>query len=172
MDDISPEVKQRRLQEIIDVHRAGVYQKNPREESNKLRLVLVEGHATKSTPENPLLTGRTDGGKRVVFSARPVRTTLSQATYEEAMALFRKSIDDAVDSSDNNSNSSNSKDNSDCADDGNCWVLPDATIGSYVAVHIIQAGGPTLRGYPVAVSGIVDFAEKEATLTTLQYSRV
>lgn len=72
-DDVPEETKQRRLAEVIQVFRQGVQERNEREELGRLRLVLVEGPSTKSTPEAPTLTGRTDGNKRCIFSAVPLQ---------------------------------------------------------------------------------------------------
>ena len=70
MEDNVPEpVKKRRLHEIIATYREELLRKNVAEETGQLRLVLVEGPSSKSTPELPMFTGRTDGNKRVVFPA-------------------------------------------------------------------------------------------------------
>jgi len=68
-DDISAEVKNRRLNEIIDCFRHNVQLRNTEVETGKLRLVLVEGESKKSTAENRQLSGRTDQNKRVVFAS-------------------------------------------------------------------------------------------------------
>lgn len=71
-DDVPEEVKQRRLTEIIETYRSHLIRKNISDEYGQLRLVLVEGPSTKSTPEYPTFTGRTDGNKRVIFRATNV----------------------------------------------------------------------------------------------------
>jgi hypothetical protein len=81
-DSVPEEIKQRRLREIINIFRSNMINKNLREESDQLRLVLVEGLSTKSASllaanpncftdgsENIIYTGRTDGNKRVLFPA-------------------------------------------------------------------------------------------------------
>ena len=68
-DDISADVKNRRLNEIIDCFRQNVQLRNTNVELGKLRLVLVEGESKKSTAENRQLSGRTDQNKRVVFAS-------------------------------------------------------------------------------------------------------
>jgi len=68
-DDVPLAVKNRRLQEVIDVYRRKLKEKNSTVETGRSRLVLVEGPATRSTAEAPMWTGRTDGNKRVIFSA-------------------------------------------------------------------------------------------------------
>ena len=66
-DDVPADVKQRRLNEVIDCFRRNVQIRNTNVEIGKLRLVLVEGEAKKSTVDNRMLSGRTDQNKRVVF---------------------------------------------------------------------------------------------------------
>jgi hypothetical protein len=67
-DDVPPEIKSRRLQEIITTFRTNVVKKNEERETGALKLVLVEGLSSKATAENPTLTGRSDGNQRVVFN--------------------------------------------------------------------------------------------------------
>lgn len=67
-DDVPPEIKSRRLQEIINAFRTNIVQKNGDLESGALKLILVEGLSSKATVENPTLTGRSDGNQRVVFN--------------------------------------------------------------------------------------------------------
>ena len=67
-DDVPAVIKQRRLQEIIAAFHAGALQRNLSTELDSYRLVLVEGPSRASKQELPLLTGRTDGNKRVVFT--------------------------------------------------------------------------------------------------------
>ena len=62
-DDVPQETKIRRLQELIDVYRNGIYE-GAKEEVGRRHLILVEGPSRRSS-EN--LTGRTDTFKRVVF---------------------------------------------------------------------------------------------------------
>lgn len=67
VDDVAEDVKKRRLQEIINVFRTGVQERNERIEVGRLRLVLLEGKSKRSTPENMAWSGRTDQNKRVIF---------------------------------------------------------------------------------------------------------
>lgn len=71
-DNIPSEIKQQRLQELIDVFRQKVHEKNVRQEEGKLRLVLVEGPTRKQSrqmdPGVPTWHGRTDQNKRILFS--------------------------------------------------------------------------------------------------------
>eukprot|EP00210_Caulerpa_lentillifera_P008466 g8076.t1 len=62
-DDVSRETKQRRLQEVINVFREGLHERN-QAEIGKRHLVLVEEDSMKDSSS---LTGRSDNFKRVVF---------------------------------------------------------------------------------------------------------
>jgi MiaB/RimO family radical SAM methylthiotransferase len=67
-DSVPQEVKIRRVTELINAYRQGVYSK-AKEEIGRRHLVLVEGKSRKN--ENQL-TGRTDTFKRVVFEDCPM----------------------------------------------------------------------------------------------------
>jgi MiaB/RimO family radical SAM methylthiotransferase len=71
LDDVPSDVKGRRLQEIIDVFRTKVHQRNERLEVGRFRLVLVEGESKKSSLDNVMWSGRTDQNKRVLFPRYP-----------------------------------------------------------------------------------------------------
>eukprot|EP00903_Cladosiphon_okamuranus_P022104 g20326.t1 len=71
-DDVPPEVKQRRLEEVIETFRKNALAKNLEEEIGQDRLVLVEGRSRRWSEAAPELTGRTDGNKRVVFPDKGV----------------------------------------------------------------------------------------------------
>ncbi len=49
-DDVPAEVKQRRLQEIIDTFHTKAQEKNAENEVGRLRLVLTEGESKRSKP--------------------------------------------------------------------------------------------------------------------------
>jgi len=66
-DDVPPEVKSRRLQEMIHVFRSRLQERNDNIEVGRLRLVLMEGPSKKSAPGRLTWSGRTDQNKRVVF---------------------------------------------------------------------------------------------------------
>mmetsp|Transcript_35245 Transcript_35245/g.45452 ORF Transcript_35245/g.45452 Transcript_35245/m.45452 type:complete len:565 (+) Transcript_35245:28-1722(+) len=66
-DDVSPEVKARRLNELIETWRTDVTARNLATELDRTHLVLVEGDARKKV-EGVTLTGRTDTNKRVLFT--------------------------------------------------------------------------------------------------------
>ena len=70
-DDVPPDVKLRRLHEVIAAFR-GAVRGRLAADVGSVHLVLVEGAARKSTPELPLLSGRTDCNKRAVLPAGAV----------------------------------------------------------------------------------------------------
>ncbi len=67
-DDVAPDVKQRRLAEVISAFREVAVQRN-RAEVGRVHCVLVEGPSKKSDAE---LAGRTDTGKTLVFPDEPL----------------------------------------------------------------------------------------------------
>ena len=66
-DDVPEDVKMRRLNEVINVFRTKVQERNDDMEVGRIRLVLVEGESKKSRPEQRAFSGRTDQNKRIVF---------------------------------------------------------------------------------------------------------
>lgn len=101
MDDVPEDEKLRRLQEVISAFRSNIQIKNDAivrmsnlgitdsrllpsgTESSSTAdpvymVVLVEGHAKRSTPEAPYWTGRSDGNQRCVFpdTTLPIFTDL------------------------------------------------------------------------------------------------
>ena len=67
VDDVPEEIKSRRLQEIINIFRTNVQDRNIKEEVGKLRLVLVEGESRRSKEGSRQWRGRTDQNKSIVF---------------------------------------------------------------------------------------------------------
>ena len=67
VDDVPPDVKLARLQDVIAVFREGARQRHA-EDIGRVVSVLVEGPAKRSTPEAPLWSGRTDNGKRCIVA--------------------------------------------------------------------------------------------------------
>jgi tRNA-2-methylthio-N6-dimethylallyladenosine synthase len=65
-DDVPAQVKQRRLQEVIDVQRVGAMQRNVADIGSR-QLVLVENVSKRSQDR---LSGRTDGNKVVIFDRK------------------------------------------------------------------------------------------------------
>lgn len=68
VDDVPPDVKARRLNEMINTWRADITVINQATEMEKTHLVLIEGDARRKVEGNTTLTGRTDTNKRVLFS--------------------------------------------------------------------------------------------------------
>jgi MiaB/RimO family radical SAM methylthiotransferase len=75
-DDVPSDIKGRRLQEIIDVFRNKVHQRNERLEVGRFRLVLVEGESKRSSVDNVVWSGRTDQNKRVLFPRHPCYSSI------------------------------------------------------------------------------------------------
>jgi tRNA A37 methylthiotransferase MiaB len=84
-DDVPRETKQRRLRDVIDTFHTHVQARNEEEDLGAAHVVLVEGPARKSAQ---LLTGRTDGNKRVVFA--PARGRESPRVGEYAVVRIHQ----------------------------------------------------------------------------------
>jgi tRNA A37 methylthiotransferase MiaB len=135
-DDVSSEVKNRRLNEVISVFRNKVQERNDAMEVGKLRLVLVEGEAKRSTKEDRLWSGRTDQNKRCVFPNSP-----RIWTEEEMRQLFSRGP---------------------MAIDNASQILKTPvglSRGDYAVVQITEARGHTLKGQALWRSSIVGFNE-------------
>ena len=135
-DDVPPDVKSRRLNEVINVFRQKVQERNDTVEVGKLRLVLVEGEAKRSTPEAKMWSGRTDQNKRCVFpdsvefwTESEIRQLLSPATTsaENAADILKTPV--------------------------------EIQRGDYAVVRITEARGHTLKGQPLWRSSIAGFNE-------------
>jgi hypothetical protein len=168
-DDVPEETKLRRLQEVIDVFRAGVQAKNRATEWGKLRLVLIEGHSTRSSPSLPMLTGRTDGNKRVIFPA-PTRIlpSISSKHFRSLQGLLASHFSTHMTPAENTDVAKGTQMTAVNAlvsdflagvgpEDVVCPSLasPDAAVqltGSYALVFIAEASGPTLRGVAVSLT--------------------
>jgi MiaB/RimO family radical SAM methylthiotransferase len=186
-DDVPEPVKLRRLQEIIDVHRNSLFMKNRLEELGQLRLVLVEGYSTKSTENDPFLTGRTDGNKRVVFKGNSILSN-GYLIDSNSGTLWNKNDNNNINNSityelieklneiDNNLKlpEINTPTDADFATnlhtkyeksiiDSLAKISKDHKIdyrvlaGKYVLVKITKANGPTLLGVGLSVSSITEF---------------
>ena len=132
-DDVTLETKNRRLNEVISVFRREVQKRNDEMEVGKLRLVLVEGEAKRSTPEEKMWSGRTDQNKRCVFPD-------SQGfwTEEEIRQLLFHSPDP----------------NNDIL-----RTKVGLSRGDYAVVRVTEARGHTLKGEALWRSSIVGFGE-------------
>ncbi|KAL7489790.1 hypothetical protein ACHAW6_015632, partial [Cyclotella cf. meneghiniana] len=148
-DDVSPEVKNRRLNEVISVFRREVQTRNNEMEVGKLRLVLVEGEAKKSTPEEKMWSGRTDQNKRCVFPdsqrfwmEEEVRQLLSRTLSSESP--FREQGMDPL-----------------LLDNASDILRTPVGFskGDYVVVRITEARGHTLKGQGLWRSSIAGFDE-------------
>ena len=71
-DDVPEENKMRRLNEVINVFRTKIQERNDAMEVGRIRLVLVEGESKKSRPGDRGFSGRTDQNKRIVFPIESV----------------------------------------------------------------------------------------------------
>jgi hypothetical protein len=168
MDNVPEDVKKRRLQEVIDTYREVLLKKNIEEEHGQWRLVLVEEESTKSTPENLMYTGRTEGNKRVVFPATDLIPAASMLTYLGLNSPIFSEIDSI--STEDKMNLLNfglfSSENKFCgpmadykiAQMAGCVPKQDL-IGQYVAVRILKSDTPTMRGVAFGLSTVKDFQE-------------
>jgi tRNA A37 methylthiotransferase MiaB len=136
-DNVPADVKQRRLQEIIDTFQEVVHTKNATHEVGKLRLVLVEGPVRRRrSGDNDVVQwqGRTDQNKRIVFAVNANNVD----DVEQAVAGATTAVIAAA----------------------SCWSLPsnhhhdndqfirDATLrpGDYAVVEVTRARGQSLLG--------------------------
>jgi MiaB/RimO family radical SAM methylthiotransferase len=143
-DNVAADVKQRRLQELIDVFRTRVHAKNERVELGKLRLVLIEGQAKRQAlPGMTTWHGRTDQNKRIMF---PVGHDDDGSVVIETPdeAYFKSLVSSSFDLKDSSS-------------------LPPVTQsnllkGDYAVVEVTEAKGHTLRGRLLCKSTLAGFA--------------
>eukprot|EP01039_Chlorochromonas_danica_P000060 gene60-64_t len=142
-DNVPEDVKQRRLQEIIDTFRSNVGKRNIQEETDKVRVVLIEGEATKSTPQNIIFTGRTDGNKRVVFPARDIP---SFAGVLQQPSLLRSQAFDSI------------------ANGGVNMVGQDDLVGRYALVKITKSDTTTLRGDLLSEISLSDYFKHKSLI--------
>ena len=136
-DDVSPDVKNRRLNEIIDTFRRNVQIRNTDLEIGMLRLVLVEGESKKSTLENKQLSGRTDQNKRVVFSS-------DLCLMEEDVNPYFNDVTAPMEQSS-------------LLEGLSAQPRVGLQRGDYVVVQITEVRGHTLKGIPLWRSSIRGF---------------
>ena len=170
-DDVPEATKLRRLQEVIDVFRAGVVDKNRKVEWGAFRLVLVEGPATRSTREKPMLTGRTDGNKRVVFPhPKHLLPSASSQHLTSVKQMLRRHFDQNIRTSLDASLPLGTHMHASAAllhddlsrlppADVSSVEQSDTLVGRYVVVFIAEASGPTLRGVALAHSSLAESAK-------------
>jgi radical SAM superfamily enzyme YgiQ (UPF0313 family) len=177
-DDVEEIVKNRRLQEIIEAFRSEVQKKNETEIVGTYQLVLVEGLASKSREEFPMLTGRDDGNRRIVFPAK----SFMFESYEKFKSMYSEDVLGAMHGSqDEIIEGVNGKEKEvDIANSmgkhrdiylaqlafnrrvelsGGVKMAPpyNELVGTYVVVKILKANSTTLRGIGVAKSAIGEF---------------
>ncbi|KAL7439797.1 hypothetical protein ACHAXH_005744 [Discostella pseudostelligera] len=134
IDDISPDVKNRRLNEIITCFRYNVQLRNEEVEMGKLRLVLVEGEAKSSTADNRMWSGRTDQNKRVVFASE-------DCFIEEEVAQVLSSNNACVEDTGGESLLLE-----DVANQGILKTRVGLSRGDFAVVRISEVRGHTLKG--------------------------
>lgn len=163
-DNVPEDVKLRRLQEIIDTYRKALIKKNLDTELGALRLVLVEGFAKKSTVDRILLTGRTDGNKRVVFPYHKYifkDLSISRDTVQSVSRILNQ-VDEMIKYDDKNiENSYKSRiEELQLNDSIDNPLISEDLFGKYVIVKIIKAGGQTLHAIPISVGSIEKYGSK------------
>ena len=135
-DNVPADIKQERLQQLIDTFRDRVHKKNERTEVGKLRLVLLEGAAKKKKTDltdDEIWQGRTDQNKRIFFPYQPVLKDT------DAIGLFANRF----------------------VDDNSTLATSHAVAGEYAVVQVTEAKGHTLRGQMLWKTTIQDFAKSE-----------
>ncbi len=190
-DDVPEEIKQRRLQEVIEVFRRQLQLRNSTTETFQCRLVLVEGHATRSTPESPMLTGRTDGNKRVIFpahnavlpcgsvgtesvkelerflesEARAIKEDIGRTEGEvqpgDLMHALTKKLEKKIYTLTSRNNYKNVVVQKHSEEEE---TQMNFRPGQYAAVFIAEAEGPTLRGTAYAMSSMVQWRSRDDAL--------
>jgi tRNA A37 methylthiotransferase MiaB len=160
-DNIPAAVKQRRLQELIDVFRTKVHAKNVRVETGQLRLVLVEGPTKKqdanAQPGTATWHGRTDQNKRVLFSAYDVSEELSDnGNMVSAQIWSENDIRRILEFQQHQTESHNTLADWRMESSATTTLLP----GDYAVVYITEAKGHTLRGrllWKTSLAGFTNF---------------
>jgi MiaB/RimO family radical SAM methylthiotransferase len=127
-DDVPPEVKQRRLQDIIDTFHAKVQEKNAENEVGRLRLVLTEGESKRSKPGARTWSGRTDQNKRIVFPVDDDATCWTDDVLQSAIQSTRQGLTSNV------------------VLGGDLTSHVSLQKGDYAVVEVTEAKGPSLRG--------------------------
>ena len=133
-DNVTEEIKQLRLQEVINTFRSQVQQRNQEIEVGRLRLVLVEGESKKSTAESPSWSGRTDQNKRIVFP-------MDKNCYDDTIVSSILKYGTVQDVS----------------------LVPIAK-GDYAVVEVTESRGHTLRGKVMWRTTLSKFSEMNLTI--------
>jgi ribosomal protein RSM22 (predicted rRNA methylase) len=160
-DNVPPTIKQRRLQELIDVFRDRIHAKNVRVETGRLRLVLVEGPTKKQNehaqPGTATWHGRTDQNKRVLFSVcdvdndGPIMT--AQTLNERCIQRLLECQQQQQPGTSQNRTKEWMEEFSDSV-----TLVP----GDYAVVYITEAKGHTLRGRLLWKTTLANFSNFES----------
>jgi MiaB/RimO family radical SAM methylthiotransferase len=169
-DNVPPEVKQKRLQELIDTFRNKVHAKNERVEVGKLRLVLVEGPSKRqmmtSSENQPqqqellnLVTwhGRTDQNKRILFPVQQQSESNCALVLDESFANNR-----ALEASASTQFSTSSSSSSSGTVHSPASSMTTLMAGEYAVVEVTEAKGHTLRGRILWKTTLSNFARFES----------
>jgi MiaB/RimO family radical SAM methylthiotransferase len=155
-DNVPPEVKKARLQELIDTYRTTVHAKNERVEIGKLRLVLIEGASKRNMQEGQVTwSGRTDQNKRILFNVTPVQEqeTAVQAMDGEWMTTFLRQ-----------GSFLHSQNDASLYAAGPPGMTTSLVPGDYAVVQVTEAKGHTLRGRLLWKTSLAKFAEVESNV--------
>lgn len=170
-DNVPADVKQRRLQELIDVFRETVHEKNVRVETGRLRLVLVEGPTRKQNrrlePGVPTWHGRTDQNKRVLFSVPESDGTHSSGGGNDGgVALDEDCVHRILQEPWHPlaaSAATTTKDILLASNLGGSSIMKTTSLvpGDYAVVQVTEAKGHTLRGRLLWKTTLANFARFE-----------
>jgi ribosomal protein RSM22 (predicted rRNA methylase) len=159
-DNIPPAIKQRRLQELIDVFRDRIHAKNVRVETGRLRLVLVEGPTKKQSqqahPGTSTWHGRTDQNKRVLFSAYDVKNDGNVITAQTSNEHCIQRLLECQQQQPQNLQNMLKERMEEFSD--NTTLVP----GDYAVVYVTEAKGHTLRGRLLWKTSLVNFSSFES----------
>ena len=133
-DDVPETVKQRRLREVIDTFRRVVQTKNFEDVVNTCQIVLIDGFAKKSSQEHPVMSGRTDSNKRILFAQKPSPCLINYNLSSIIAMAHSEEFDNHA---------------------SGPLSLPKQ--GDYVLVRVTEAKGHVLRGNLVGETSITHY---------------
>jgi MiaB/RimO family radical SAM methylthiotransferase len=149
MDNVPEMVKQQRLREIIDTYHDLIQTKNKANEIGRLRLVLVEGEATKRNRDSDsggiIWKGRTDQNKRILFSVSD--TMVEQEGNYRTRCWSETDIRTIIKQQQQRAQIPTLHNNNHFL--SAAFTIPKTetlTIGDYAVVQVTEAKGHTLRG--------------------------
>jgi hypothetical protein len=132
----------------------------------------VEGPASKSTPEGPMMTGRTDGNKRVVIPAihgiQAMRDQYDDSTIGEFDRIVNehlRNLESATAANARKLSSSSIIDSSPLEGSPSDDLVAQLS-GRYVIVKVISAQSSTLKAVPVAFSNLLNYQKFHDFLRT------